>query len=69
MKTTSGEVYYAISKSIFASWDILEHDLRRVKFLLGMKPTSSAGFFVTFKCIFNFRDILEPVLKGGWSFC
>ena len=31
MKTTSSGEYYVAFKSIFAFWDILEHDLKRVE--------------------------------------
>ena len=44
MKTASRGGYCIIFKSIFAFWDILEHDLESVKFLLGMKTTSSGSY-------------------------
>ena len=40
-----------------------------MKFLLGMKITSSGWCYVTFKSVFVFWDIQEHDFKNGWNFC
>ena len=68
MKTNSNGGYYVTFKSIFAFWDILEHDFKKIKFLLGMKTTLGLVYYKTCKSIFVFWDILEQDLKKGRNF-
>ena len=40
-----------------------------MNFLLGIKTTSSRGYYVIFKSTFPLWDMLEHHLKNGWNFC
>ena len=67
------DVNRTILRNFWVHFHMLRYSItwlkKGVKVLVGMKTTSSGGYYVTFEYIFASWDILEHDLKKGWNFC